>query len=355
MSYNIQDAKQNDESKQPLLDDNKNDDEIVNKIREFSNDKEWRRLIYLLLVMLSIVPILAESLDLVGKWNSSAKYKGNQFCDSNNECVLGLAGCVLILVPILVPIICRMFLFMLKKKKLFTCGKEVESFACRIFILLPVAIGIIFLLSAIIVVISGDGNEELVCVEILEGGDKYCRIQYFGTQFLSVMVIVPAWVEFLMMNRWDATTTQYYVMNRQIWFCIGLLVMSVCTCINLLENKKHYKENAMDNISYGMSLVGYISVSLGCICALITRICIASCRQNIIAAASIVLLLLGMVFAEAGETDIVVYTLMCIISASDIYVLKQCDESLCSILYEMIVYYLTNITHTRFFNSFTTS
>eukprot|EP01084_Bolivina_argentea_P154993 270149_1 len=228
MSYNIQDVKQDDdeltELKPSMLDD-KNDDEILDKIREFSNDKEWRRLIYLLLVMLSIVPILAESLDLVGKWNSSAKYKGNQFCDSSKECVVGLVACILILLPIIFRTVS------------FACGKEVESFACRIFILFAVAIGNI-VLFAIILVISGDGNEELVCVEILEGGDKYCRIQYFGTQFLSVMVIVPAWVEFVMINRWDATTTQYYVMNRQIWFCIGLLVMSVCTVVNILGNKK---------------------------------------------------------------------------------------------------------------------
>eukprot|EP01084_Bolivina_argentea_P154994 270152_1 len=344
MSYNIQDVKQNDESKQLLLDDNtndnemipnKNDDEIINKIREFSNDKEWRRLIYLLLVMLSIVPILAESVDSLFRWKSSGIYKGNQFCDSDKECVVGLTGCVLILVPI----ICRIVLF--------ACGKEVESFACRIICSSVVVwIGNGVLLAAILTVVFGDGNKELACVAILKGYKNYCLTQHFGTKFLSVMVIVAACVEFGMMNRWDATTTQYYVMNRQIWFCIGLLVMSVCTVVNLLGNKKHYNENAMDNVSYWISFVGYVLVSIGCIVALITRICIASCnwycfnisiRQTIAPVVSICSLLAGMILAEAGETDVVVYTLMCIISASDIYVLKQCDESLCSILYEIIV------------------
>eukprot|EP01084_Bolivina_argentea_P033266 61556_1 len=289
---------------------------IVRYIRELLDNREWRAMFYSSLIILSIFPILVDTVDLFNK--GVDKYTGNEFCNGEMECSIALAGIILMVISIFVLV--RTILY--------------DTFSAYVIIKKNIAVSLLFIgnsflfITILIMTFKSDGDTKNLNVCFVwattDAEKKLCHVQYFGTQIIYPLLIYCAVVDFA--NIWDELEKKKYLLNRLIWFSSALLISSFCTVINLIGNNKIYQRHVLANTSFFTCTFGYCFLVLTASLSIIIQCnCFANWRTERSATRVLGYMTLLAVLLIQSRTfaDLFVFCCMCLMMAADIQVVKE--------------------------------
>lgn len=156
------------------------------------------------------------------------------------------------------------------------------------------------------------------------GSEQLCRVLYFGTHILYPLLIGCAIVDFA--GLWSEADSVRYLKNRLVWFSLALLLSSCCTLANLIGNADVYEQHILANTSYVTCTFGYVLVIfVASLSILIQCDCFANWRTERRATRVLgYLTLMAVLFIQSRTfADLFVFSLMCLVMASDIQVVKE--------------------------------
>eukprot|EP01084_Bolivina_argentea_P034111 63121_1 len=169
------------------------DKSFGDKIKSFCKDSDWRRFIYVLLIMFAILPAMADAFDVFVSHRDPEKidmenYDSDEFCDDQQSCTYGFIACAMIVTAMLLSILtcCR-------------SGSFDHPRVLRYILMFLLVIGdVVFVASIILTWINT--NKHTACYRYVKTSldknkckrcdFKYCKVQYFGEGVSEAVVVI---------------------------------------------------------------------------------------------------------------------------------------------------------------------
>eukprot|EP01084_Bolivina_argentea_P066782 121760_1 len=268
---------------------------IYKDIKTLFSKRELRGHIYLILILLSFIPIAANTLDVI--YND---YDGNRFCGTRHSCGMGLASSIFVAMGIGLR-----YLWSKRTYKMYMS-----------FLILGT-----MLLIITIVTVTVEGNENSICHKLFIQNNKKeqakipCSVRYMAVEILCVFSVIPAVIDFA--EYWaENMHKKKYIEIRVIWFSIGLLISSLLTIITYGRNHDIYM-GVFGKATYGICMCGYVLVVIVTLFSSLYPY-VKIIGGNVLA----LLLLFGIILVQSRpNNDSNLDTLMCFIVAADIQIL----------------------------------